>query len=274
MKKSFTQSLLFILLVCLSFTTFSCKKDIKEEEKPEAVTPVQKPILFYFGGTWNIDCGAFGKSALEGINNQFGDDAVIISCQLNGGPGIADSMSNSASNHFANFFNVSSTPIIFIGGKDSLTYAFVKNELEYHSKIRASSILSKDPIVYGKPKATITDNNITVSLNTEFLEDINNEVRVSVLLKESYMNFVQVNDSRTNTKNIHHHVLRANLTNTPTGISLKINPKKGDKLSNEFKGTLPSNFKKELSHVVVIYWVKTENGFRCLNAEQLKLDLL
>jgi len=277
MRKTTTPHLLLILIAFFSFASTSCKKEKEKEkieEKPEVIVPVQKPVLFYFGGTWNLNCGDYGKSALEGITNQFGDDAVIISCQMNGGPGITDSMNNMYSNQFANFFDVSTSPIIYIGGDDSLTYAIGKNDLEYHSKIRSSSILEKKPVIYSKPKVSINGNKIKVNVNTEILEDINSEVRMTVLIKESNLKFKQANDSRTENTNIHHHVLRMNLTDSPTGISLKVSPKKGDKLPNEFEDDLPHGFKKDFSHVVVIYWVKVEGGYRCLNAEQVKLDKL
>ncbi len=255
MKKLSLMSLVVLGALLLN----NCKKETpKGNEGGTTETPKQRTVGIYFGGTWCPPCGAYGKPAKEQLKSELKDDAVIISCQVNGGT--ADPMNNADANAFLTGFGVTGVPTMFTGGANEVMKG-VGGSTTMATTLIANAKATNALAAFANISATVTieGSNITVNTKTKFFKDQTEEYYVSAYVLESGLNYAQSSDASVN-KNIHDNVLRTKLSSSVFGDLIGSNVKTGDSKDRFFTGTINSAWKKENITVAVVLWRKNSDG--------------
>jgi hypothetical protein len=255
----------------------ACKKDDNNgggdnKPSPAVVPQTQQSTVFYFGGTWCGPCGAYGKPAKEYIKATYPGKANTISCQYNGSGGATDPMNNSSANGIAGlFFSGSmSLPTMMVGGAEQPFNGLVGSGINNSAvATRIDAVNAIAPIANSKFTTTISGNDITVKVETQFFKAIEptaGTYKIAVYITEDGLNHTQFQDASVN-KNVHDNVLRMTLGASASGDILTNQIAQWGVKSFTATGTLNATWKKEKLKAVVVLWKQgTDNKLSCVNS--------
>jgi thiol-disulfide isomerase/thioredoxin len=253
----------------------ACKKENNNgggdnKPSPAVVPQTQQATVFYFGGTWCPPCGAYGKPTKDYLKSNYAPDKFnLVSCQVNSGT-TQDPMNNASANALAATFGVTGVPTMYFGSTEMPFEAVGGGtSMQTSASTIMDKILARTPIANGKFTTTVSGNDVTVKVETQFFKAVDptgGTYKIAAYLTEDGLNHTQSNDAGAY-KNIHDNVLRATLGASASGDVLTNQMDQWGVKNFTLFGTLNGTWKKETMKVVVVLWKQApDNKLTCVNS--------
>ena len=245
----------FHLLLLLGF---AFQVDIFSQEVPQE----QKIVITKIGATWCPNCGSSAWDRFDDLNNDYADNAVILSIHPSGSSRLHSPESREFSENLPGAFG---QPLFYVHRTKYPTNSIVEN-----AGAAVDAAKNASPMVNAGITATIKDNILDVQAKVKFFQESDGEYYLSLLVVEDGV--IEVQSNRGNDAN-HKKILRTSLKGGTFGQAIVSGTIEAN---SEFSFTdskaLDTKWNTDNLEIAAIIWKKIGDTYEFENANSVDVS--